>query len=73
MAHPPETPAARPAPSPPARDRGGRRVRQLAQSTLFAAGLAATQFSIPEIDPRFHVFSPHLLDKLQVPISRHHE
>jgi len=48
-------------------------VRKLAQSTLMAAGFAATQFSIPEVDPRFHIFDPTLVDRLQAPISRHHE
>jgi len=73
MATSPENPSARPAPSAPARGPARRLVRRIAQSTLLTAGLAATQFSIPEIDPRFQVFSPKLIDKLQAPISRYHE
>jgi hypothetical protein len=50
-----------------------RLARRLAQTTLLAAGLAAAQFSIPEIDPRFPVFNPNLVDRLHSPITRHHE
>ena len=54
--------------------RRGRRVaRKLAQSTLLAAGLLATQFSIPEVDPRFHMFDRSLMDRLHAPITRYHE
>ena len=52
---------------------GRRIVRTIAQGTILAAGLAATQFGIPEIDPRFHLFDRTLVDRLQEPISRHHE
>jgi hypothetical protein len=52
----------------------GRRIaRKLAQSTLLAAGLAAAQFSIPEIDPRYPVFDPTLVDRLHAPVTRYHE
>jgi hypothetical protein len=47
--------------------------RSLAQSTLLAAGLAVSHFSPPEMDTRFHLFSPHLVDRLQAPITRYHE
>ncbi len=77
MARHPETPSARErAPSKrPAvpGDRGRRIVRKLAQSTLFAAGIAATQFSGLEIDPRFPMFDRTLLDRLHSPVTRHHE
>ncbi len=53
--------------------KGRRVVRSLAQGTLLAAGLAAAQVSFPEIDSRFHLFDPALLDRLQAPITRHHE
>jgi hypothetical protein len=53
--------------------RGRRLARRLAQGTILAAGIAATQFGIPEIDPRFHLFSPTLVDRLQAPISRYRE
>jgi hypothetical protein len=54
--------------------RAGRRIaRKLAQTTLLTAGLAASQFSLPEIDSRFPMFNPHLVDRLQSPITRHHE
>jgi hypothetical protein len=52
--------------------KGRRIVRTLAQGTLLAASIAATQM-IPEIDPRYKVFDPTLLDRLQAPITRHHE
>jgi hypothetical protein len=53
----------------------GRRqaARKLAQGTLMAAGLLAAQFSIPEIDARYHVFDRSLVDKLHAPITRYHE
>jgi hypothetical protein len=53
--------------------RGRRVVRKIAQSTLFAAGLAAAQLGLPENDPRFPLFSRTLVDKLHEPISRLHE
>ena len=53
--------------------KGGRIVRTFAQSTFLAAGLAAAQLGIPEIDSRFHVFDPNLVDKLRAPITRYHE
>jgi hypothetical protein len=54
--------------------REGRRIaRSLAQGTLLAAGIAATQIVLPEIDPRFRLFDPTLVDRLQAPITRHHE
>lgn len=53
--------------------RGRRIVRTITQGTILAAGLAASQFGIPEIDPRFHLFDRTLVDRLQEPISRHHE
>jgi hypothetical protein len=55
----------------------GRKVRRiartLAQSTLLAAGIAVSQFNPPEIDSRFHLFNPKLVDRLQAPITRYHE
>ena len=53
--------------------RGKRIVSTLAQSTLLAAGFAVAQLGIPEIDSRFHLFSPTLVDSLQAPITRYHE
>jgi hypothetical protein len=54
--------------------RKGRRIaRQLAQSTLLAAGIAATQIGLPEIDPRFPMFDRNLVDRLHDPITRVHE
>jgi hypothetical protein len=61
---------------PTARARAARRrlaVRRLAKSTLLAAGMAAAQFSIPEMDPRFRMFDRTLVDRLQAPVTRHHE
>ncbi len=53
--------------------KGRRVVRALAQSTLLAAGIAATHIGIAEIDSRFDLFNPNLVDRLEVPISRYHE
>lgn len=53
--------------------RAKRIARQLAQTSLLAAGIAALQASTPEIDPRFPMFHPDLLDRLHAPITRHHE
>jgi hypothetical protein len=47
--------------------------RALAKGTLFAAGMAAAHASGPEMDARFHLFDPTLVDRLQAPITRHHE
>lgn len=47
--------------------------RALAQATLLAAGIAAAQGAGPEADARFKVFDPTLIDRLQAPITRHHE
>lgn len=55
------------------RERGRRIVRSLAQSTLIAAGFAATQFHVAEFDPRFRMFDRTLTDRLHAPISRIHE
>ncbi len=69
-------PAASRAPSKriAAAGRAGRRIaRKLAQTTLLTAGLAASQLSVPEIDSRYPMFNPHLVDRLQSPITRHHE
>jgi hypothetical protein len=52
----------------------GRRVaRSLARATLLAAGIAAVRFSTPEMDPRFEMFDRTLVDRLEPPITRHHE
>ncbi len=48
-------------------------VRALAQSTLFAAGFAFTQFNVAEIDPRYRIFDRTLLDRLHAPVTRYHE
>lgn len=53
--------------------RARRIARQLAQTSILAAGIAALQASTPEIDPRFPMFHPKLVDRLHAPISRHHE
>jgi hypothetical protein len=53
--------------------KGHRIVRTLAQSTFLAAGLAVAQLGSPEIDSRFHVFDPNLVDRLRAPITRYHE
>jgi hypothetical protein len=55
-----------------AASRKGRRVvRTLAQATLLAAGLAAAQ--VPEMDSRYQMFDRTLVDRLEAPITRHHE
>lgn len=51
-----------------------RIVRGLAKGTLLAAGLAVSQLgSIPEFDPRFHIFDRTLVDRLHAPITRYPE
>jgi hypothetical protein len=59
--------------SPASNARGKRIVSTLARSTLLAAGFAVAQLGIPEIDSRFQLFSPTLVDRLQAPITRYHE
>jgi hypothetical protein len=53
----------------------GRRLKIAAQSTLFAAGLAAakmvTESGIDQAESK--LFSPGLLDRLKAPITRFHE
>jgi hypothetical protein len=56
-----------------AANKGRRIVSAFARSTLLAAGFAVAQLGIPEIDSRFHLFDPTLLDRLQAPITRYHE
>jgi len=75
MAKKPENPQARPRANPkrPASGRGRRIVRTLAKSTLFAAGFAATQLNVAEIDSRFRMFDRTLMDRLHAPITRYHE
>jgi hypothetical protein len=77
MAKIPETQQA-PGPAKPRRavaaaKKGRRVVSALARSTLLAAGFAVAQLGIPEIDSRFHLFDPKLVDRLQAPITRYHE
>jgi len=48
-------------------------VRKIAHGTLLAAGIAATQMAPADGDPRFHLFNPAVLDRLQAPITRHRE
>jgi hypothetical protein len=50
-----------------------RIARKVAQSTLLAAGMIATQMGGVEMDARFHMFNPTLVDRLHAPITRHHE
>jgi hypothetical protein len=61
--------------APSARPKAGRIVLKIAKGTLLAAGLAAAQLGLAENfnDPRFPVFSPTLVDRLQEPITRYHE
>jgi len=50
-----------------------RAARKLAHSTLLVAGMVATQMGGIEMDARFRMFNPTLVDRLQVPITRLHE
>ena len=63
----------RPAKSAGSENTGRRVVRTLARTTLLAAGIAATRFGLPDINPRFQMFDPTLLDRLKAPITRYHE
>jgi len=53
--------------------KGRHAVRKIAHGTLLAAGIAATQMAPADGDPRFHLFNPAVLDRLQAPITRHRE
>ncbi|HXN34539.1 MAG TPA: hypothetical protein VN877_00115 [Opitutaceae bacterium] len=73
MAKPQESPspnARRPA---AAARRAPRIARALAQATLLAAGAAAAQAGGAEMDKRFHLFNPTLVDRLRAPVTRLHE
>jgi len=50
--------------------RGRKAARTLARGTLIAAGIAATQISIRDADPRHQLFNPAVVDRLHEPISR---
>jgi hypothetical protein len=67
------SPSARPVRPGAAKRKAGRVARALAQATLLAAGIAAAQGGGPEMDSRFQMFDPTLLDRLQAPITRLHE
>jgi hypothetical protein len=67
------SPSARAKRAPSSPGKAKRTVRKLAQSTLLAAGMIATQMGGIEMDSRFQIFNPALLDRLQAPITRHHE
>jgi len=69
-AAPGRAPPKRPAPAAAA---GRRMARSLARATLLTAGIAAVRFSTPEMDPRFEMFDRTLVDRLETPITRHHE
>ena len=61
-------------PAVPRAKKAVRIVRRLAKGTLLAAGLAVSHLgSIPEFDPRFHIFDPTLVDRLHAPITRYPE
>lgn len=64
-----------PSPRQPKPAAAGRRrvVRTIAHGTILAAGIAAARLSTPEIDPRFEIFDPTLVDRLETPITRYHE
>ena len=61
---------------PTSRSRG-RKIRQvargLAQTTLMAAALAASQFSPAEREPSVRLFNAGIVDRLHEPLSRFHE
>jgi hypothetical protein len=77
MARRPENSHAHPRPAPKRVLNAGRQARRiarrLAQTSILAAGIAAVHTSTPEIDPRFPMFHPDLVDRLHAPITRHHE
>jgi hypothetical protein len=69
-AHPHARDGETPRSLPAAGRRGRRVVRKIAQSTLLAAGIAATHMGFREAESRFHLFNPALVDRLQAPITR---
>jgi hypothetical protein len=54
-------------------EKARRAARTLAQGTLLAAGMVAVQIGGAEVDSRFQLFDPNLLDRLHAPITRLHE
>jgi hypothetical protein len=50
-----------------------KRLRRVAQSTLFVAGVAASRLMAETDFAEMKLFSPGLVDRLQAPISRIHE
>jgi hypothetical protein len=62
--------------APKARSRA-RQVRtyakRIAKGTLIAAALAATRLAQGEAEPQIRLFDPAIVDRLNEPLSRHHE
>ena len=48
-------------------------VRRMAQGTLLAVTLAATQLDIEESGQKWRLFDSGLLDRLHMPLTRYHE
>ena len=48
-------------------------VRRAASGTLLAASLAAAKLDAVELTEKWRIFSPHLVDRLQAPLTRYHE
>lgn len=50
-----------------------KRLRRVAQSTLFVAGVTAARLMAETDFAELKLFSPGLVDRLQAPITRFHE
>jgi len=50
-----------------------KRLRRVAQSTLFVAGVTASRMMAEANFVKMKLFSPGLVDRLQAPITRFHE
>ena len=48
-------------------------VRQMAQSTLLAAALAASQFDDEAFTEKRRLFDSSVIDRLRMPLTRYHE
>ena len=48
-------------------------VRRMAQGTLLAVTLAATQLDVEESGQKWRLFDSGLLDRLHMPLTRYHE
>ena len=51
----------------------GKIAKKFAKGTLIAAALTATRLTQSEAEPQTRLFNPATVDRLNEPLSRHHE